>query len=89
MYISDFLHWQMIQYAIEHRAKVYSFGRSTKDGTVYRYKNHWPVVNQPLYEYSQNRTIDIKNHKWLAGLWRNIPYPVAYALGPVLIKHIY
>jgi len=88
-YISDFLHWQMIQYAICQHASVYSFGRSDVKGSVFQYKNHWPVENTPVYEYALNQRINIKNQKWLAGLWRKIPYPVAYYLGPGLVRHIY
>lgn len=88
-YVSDFLHWQMIKYAIKQNAAIYSFGRSDEKGNVFRYKNHWPVKNIPLYEYSLNRRVNLKNHKWLAGLWRNVPLPVAWFLGPLLVKHIY
>ncbi len=88
-YVSDFLHWQMIQYAIQQKASVYSFGRSDVKGSVFQYKSHWPVENMPVYEYAINQRINIKKHKWLAGLWRKIPYPVAYYLGPCLVRHIY
>ncbi|HDO06572.1 MAG TPA: GNAT family N-acetyltransferase [Bacteroidetes bacterium] len=88
-YVSDFLHWQMIQYAIQRKAKIYSFGRSDADGNVFQYKNHWPVKNLPIYEYRLNHSADIKDHKWMAKLWRKIPYPVAYYLGPGLVRHIY
>ena len=88
-YVSDFLHWQMIQYAICRHASVYSFGRSDVNGSVFQYKNHWPAENLPIYEYRLRHSTDIKNHKWLAVLWRNIPLPVTRFLGPLLIKHIY
>jgi hypothetical protein len=88
-YVSDHLHWEMIQYAIQKKAKIYSFGRSNKDGTVYRYKNHWPVVDRPLYEYTINPSFNVKNQKWLSFFWQKLPYLIAYRLGPTLIKHIY
>ncbi len=88
-YVSDFLHLQMIQYAIQQKALVYSFGRSNVNGNVFRYKNHWPVENTPVYEYALNQRINIKNQKWLSSLWQKLPYLIAYRLGPILIKHIY
>jgi len=88
-YVSDFLHWQMIKYAIKQNASVYSFGRSDENGSVFWYKNHWPVENVPLYEYSLNRRVNLKNHKWLSRLWHKIPFSVTCLLGPKLIKHIY
>ncbi len=88
-YVADFLHWQMVKYAMGQKAVVYSFGRSDNEGSVFRYKNHWPAENIPIYEYALNQRFNIKNQKWLAGLWRNIPFPAARFLGPLLVKHIY
>ena len=88
-YVSDFLHEQMIKYAIQQKARVYSMGRSNKNGSVFQYKNHWPVKNIPLYELSFHQIIDVKNYRWLSHLWRKIPYPIACRLGSKLIKHIY
>lgn len=88
-YVSDHLHWEMIQYAIKKKAKIYSFGRSSKGGTVYRYKNHWPVQNVPLFEYSSNRFFSIKDHQWLAKIWKHLPYTFTRLIGPLMIKHIY
>jgi len=88
-YVADFLHWKMIRYAIQRKASIYSFGRSDTNGSVFRYKNHWPVENIPVHEYTINPSFNIKNQKWLAGLWRKMPFPVAYFLGPKLMKHIY
>ncbi len=85
-YVSDFLHWQMILYALSKNAKIYSFGRSTINGSVHRYKSHWPVVDVPIYQTGDN---SIKNQKWLSSVWKRMPYSVVRQLGPVLVKHIY
>ncbi len=87
-YVSDFLHWNMIKYAIEEKSTIYSFGRSTKNGKVYKYKNHWPVQNKSLYEYSPLK-IDIKKLRILSYLWRAMPYRIVNILGPKLINHLY
>ena len=85
-YISDFLHWQMILHAFSKNAKIYSFGRSTTNGSVHQYKRHWPVVDIPIYQMGEN---SIKNQKWLSSAWKIMPYSVTKQLGPVLVKHIY
>lgn len=87
-YISDFLHWNMIDYAIKEKSTIYSFGRSTKNGSVYKYKNHWPVKNKFLYEYSLSK-INIKTLRMLPHLWRVLPYRIVNELGPKLINHLY
>ena len=88
-YVSDFLHWQMIQFAIEHHAKVYSFGRSTPQGGVYQYKNHWPVKNIPVYQYGYGINSHLRNYHWLSTAWKIIPYFIAQPVGPLLVRHIY
>ncbi len=49
IYISDYMHHQMIKRAILQDFSIYSFGRSTKDSSVYRYKQNWNVENQQLF----------------------------------------
>jgi len=88
-YVSDFLHAQMIQYAISKGASVYSFGRSTPNSGVHQYKSHWPVVDIPVYQYEQGIKIQIKNYSWLSGIWKTIPYPLAKIIGPKLVKYLY
>lgn len=93
-YVSDLLHWKMINFCIESennklksRNAVYSFGRSTKDSGVYNYKNHWPVHNYPLYNYSN--IPDLRRNDWMLKIWRLLPEFVTKPLGAKLIKHIY
>ncbi|MBE0649565.1 MAG: peptidoglycan bridge formation glycyltransferase FemA/FemB family protein [Bacteroidales bacterium] len=85
-YISDFLHWNMISYAFSKKAKVYSFGRSTVDSSVHQYKSHWPVLEVPIYQIGG---ANIRNKKWLATAWENMPFLIAKEIGPLLVKHIY
>lgn len=88
-HIADFLHSVMIDGVISRQGKIYSFGRSTADGSVYVYKNHWPVQNYPLFLYNTMNRPTVRNHSWLSGLWKYSPRIVADRLGPVLIRHIY
>ena len=85
-YISDFLHWLMLKYAIEKKASVYSFGRSTSQGSVHKYKSHWPVTDIPIY---QNKKTLIRNQKWLSSVWRKVPYFITKPIGSQLVKHFY
>jgi len=94
-YISDWLHWQMMQYVFSKTEKectncknpVYSFGRSTEFSSVHVYKSHWPVTTESLYLYSDMN--DIKQNKLIKNIWGTLPQCIAGNLGPKLIKHIY
>ena len=95
-YVSDFLHWEMIKYSIDKikdagarfsSEPVYSFGRSTIDSGVYNYKNHWPVENQELYNFTN--MADKSKNKNLLKIWNLLPRFIRVPLGSKLIKHIY
>ncbi|MCF6172148.1 MAG: GNAT family N-acetyltransferase [Bacteroidales bacterium] len=87
--VSDHLHWQMVQFAIENRGSVYSMGRSTGSESVHRYKKHWPVTDKPLFTYELNRAPGLKKYQWLASIWKMFPYHLTLLLGPRLVRHIY
>jgi len=90
-YISDFLHWKMIEfvYSQERISKdvIYSFGRSTSGSGVYKYKNHWPVENHDLYLYTNYP--DIRSKGWLYNIWGILPKFITKPLGASLIRHLY
>ena len=89
-YVSDWLHWQMIQHALEQKSMekiIYSFGRSTEFSSVHQYKTHWPVSIVPLYYYTNLKS------KSQNPLYRKIlkllPHLLTEPISPMLIKHIY
>ncbi len=90
-YVSDFLHWSMIEYIYQsnRNAKdhIYSFGRSTAKSGAHKYKIHWPVKTLPIYEYSNiQRLSSNKQVRKALGL---LPSTVKMSIGKLLIKHIY
>ncbi len=94
-YVSDWLHWQMIQFAVseekQRHGKVahasYSFGRSTESSSVYDYKKHWPVEVIPLFVASNGEAWH--NKAWINRLRKMLPSDVNSFIGKKLIKHIY
>jgi len=96
LYVSDYLHWNLIcscieQYKVDNLDKeaplVYSFGRSTLNSGVFKYKNHWPVKNIPLYLHSNYS--DLREQNWLYRVWGLVPERLRAIVGPILIRHIY
>ncbi len=95
-YVSDCLHWQMIEDFIsennrfspdQNQAMVYSLGRSTLFSSVYQYKSHWPVTDVALYKYTN--ISDLRNKSWILSIWAKLPFVITQPLGSKLIKHIY
>ena len=90
LYISDWLHWQMIQHALKQKPTeriIYSFGRSTEFSSVHQYKTHWPVRVVPLYYYTNLKTV-VQN-PYYRKLMKLLPRLLIKPISPMLIKHIY
>lgn len=88
-YTSYLLHYSMINYCKENNAKTYSFGRCTKDSSVYYFKKHFKAKEIPLYWSSSHKTTSIRKHKWLFFLWKCLPYRLTILLGGLIHKRIY
>ena len=88
-YTSYLLHYSMINFSKEKNAKTYSFGRCTKDSSVYNFKKHFKAKEIPLYWSSSHKTTSIRKHKWLFFLWKCLPYRLTILLGGLIHKRIY
>ncbi|MPL79804.1 hypothetical protein SDC9_25690 [bioreactor metagenome] len=88
-YTSYLLHYSMINYCKENNAKTYSFGRCTKDSSVYNFKKHFKAKEIPLYWSSSHKTTSIRNNKWFFSLWKCLPYRLTILLGGLIHERIY
>jgi len=90
LYTSYCLHWEMIKYSIENNANFYSFGRSTQNSSVLRYKKQWNTENITLYwSYSEKQKYNIRRFHILSALWKKLPLFIANKLGPYFARNIY
>lgn len=90
LYTSYALHWNMIQDAIQSKMKIYSFGRSTKNSGVHKYKNQWGCEDQQIYwNYSHPRNKNLREMKYLSDIWKKLPLWACNLIGPMLAKRIY
>ncbi len=89
-YISSLLHWEMIHYSIRQKCRFYSFGRSTCNSGVHRFKQQWHTQDIPLYwNYSHSPKLNIRKVQMLKTLWKLLPLPIARFIGPFFAKRIY
>lgn len=90
LYTTYLLHWTMMQQAIHENGKVYSMGRSTRDGSVYFYKKQYGTLDQPIYRsYSHPAKVNLRNATILANIWKHLPLLVVKTLGPAFAKWFY
>ena len=88
--VSYSLHWAMISHAIQQKAEIYSFGRSTINSGVHQYKRQWNTTDHILYRnFSHPLTKDIRSYPILSELWRYTPSILTNSIGPKIAKYIY
>jgi len=84
------LYWEMIKYCVQHKYKYFSFGRSTKNSNIHKFKKQWsPEEKQLYFNYSSEPKINIKKLSFLANIWRNLPLFITNRIGPFFAKRIY
>ncbi|MFA7082807.1 MAG: peptidoglycan bridge formation glycyltransferase FemA/FemB family protein [Bacteroidales bacterium] len=88
-YTSYALHHSMIEYSRENNVIIYSFGRSTKECSVYMFKKHFKAQETPLYWSFSHKTKSLRNNKWFFSLWKLLPYHLTTKLGEAIHKRIY
>jgi lipid II:glycine glycyltransferase (peptidoglycan interpeptide bridge formation enzyme) len=90
LYTSYLLHWEMIKFSIENKAEIYSFGRSSQDSNVLKYKQQWKTEDITLYwSYSEDRKVNIRKLGFLSKIWKMLPLNIANMIGPYFAKKIY
>lgn len=89
LYTSYALHSAIIDYCKANNAKTYSFGRSTKESTVYKFKQHWKVEEKQFYWSHSTKFKSIRNNKWFFTLWKHLPYPLTLIIGGLIARRVY
>lgn len=88
-YTSYILHYSMMCFVKQEGGSVYSFGRSTINSSVHKYKRHWKAEEKNLYwSYSQKHK-NIRDKKIFYTLYRKIPYCISSIFAPILSKYVY
>ena len=88
-YVSYALHFAMMSFAKQKQAIYYSFGRSTRNGSVHQYKKHFKGEDIPLYWSYSMKKKNIRDNKLLYWMWSKVPYFLAKRLGAAISRYIY
>jgi hypothetical protein len=93
---NDFKYWELMRRACERGYRVFDYGRSKRGTGSFDFKKNWGFEPTPLhYEYRlfrgegipQNNPSNPK-YKAFIGLWRQLPLPLANALGPYIVRNL-
>lgn len=90
------LYWELIQHAIKAGFTRFDFGRSTKGGGAYKFKQQWGAEEVPLvWEYwTENGhglpELHPQNPRYAlaVALWKRLPLWAANMIGPLIVRSI-
>ncbi|WP_320826529.1 FemAB family XrtA/PEP-CTERM system-associated protein [Reinekea sp.] len=87
---------QILSYSIAQGYGYFDFGRSTQDGSTYRFKKQWGALPVPHYWYYQTsagivlmaHNPDNLKFKPLIAIWKRLPVWLTKLIGPAIVKNI-
>ncbi len=84
------LYWKMIEYCIDQKVRIFSFGRASKDSGSLKFKKQWGSDEiQLVWNYSLPQKIRVEKVKILPKIWRLLPRFVVKIFGPIVTKYVY
>lgn len=94
--VNMLLYWGALSEAIVRGSRVFDFGRSTRDGGTYRFKQQWGATPRQLYwlywvtEGAERPGLRPDNPRYrnAINVWKRLPLPVANRLGPLIVRNL-
>lgn len=89
------MYWHLLERATERRQQVFDFGRSSRDGSTYRFKEQWgaqPAAAAWQYFVRVGKPCDMRpdspRYQRLIRIWQRLPVAVTRWLGPAIVRGI-
>lgn len=90
LYVSYLLHWEMIKTAIEAGCHTYSFGYSTRESGVHRYKQQWGTTDRTIFLNSTGPISDkLSKKQYLRSIIKRLPYSLIKKLDTYIAQRHY
>jgi len=94
--INMLLYWEVLKFAVANHFKQFDFGRSSKGGGTYRFKQQWGANPMQLYWHywlgkaDKPPSLKASNPKYalVINTWKHLPLALANRLGPLIVKNI-
>jgi len=89
------LYWHLLERAVQRQQTVFDFGRSSRDGPTYRFKEQWGAteVEAPWQYCVRKGSIgDMRpenpHYRRLIRLWQRLPVSLTRLIGPRIVRGI-
>ncbi len=93
---NDFMYWEVMRRAGERACTLFDFGRSKLGTGAYDFKKNWGFPAHVLpYQYKLYRAKTLPEvhplnprYRHFIRAWRQLPLPLANALGPLIVRNL-
>jgi FemAB-related protein (PEP-CTERM system-associated) len=89
------MYWRLLQRSVERGQKQFDFGRSTTDGSTFKYKKQWGALPHPAvwqYAVKDGESPDMRpenpRFERAIRLWQKLPVRLTQWLGPPIVRGI-
>jgi CelD/BcsL family acetyltransferase involved in cellulose biosynthesis len=93
------VYWELMESMIRRGARLFNFGRCSRDSGTYRFKMQWGGREEPLWWYqlapgaepgreAATPSPDRPGFGLAVRAWRRLPLSVANRLGPAIVRFI-
>lgn len=89
------MYWRLLERSVHRKQGVFDFGRSTTEGSTFRFKKQWGAVPHPaVWQYHVREGSvgemrpDNPRYQRVIRLWQKLPVRLTRLLGPVIVRGI-
>jgi len=92
------VYWELMAHVIARGARIFNFGRCTRDSGTYKFKMQWGGREEQLWWYQQSRagvaaegatpSQETGVFALASRAWKKLPVPVTTRLGPAIVRFI-
>lgn len=89
------MYWHLLERAIERRQQIFDFGRSSRDGSTYRFKEQWgaqPAAAAWQHFVRMGAPSDMRpdspRYQRMIKIWQRLPVALTRWLGPAIVRGI-
>jgi FemAB-related protein (PEP-CTERM system-associated) len=89
------MYWNLLERSVGRGQRVFDFGRSTTDGSTFKFKKQWGAVPHPaVWQYAvkdgaaSEMRPDNPRFERAIRVWQRLPVRLTQCLGPVIVRGI-
>lgn len=93
--VNMLMYWKLLERAVGREQRVFDFGRSTLDGSTFRFKKQWGAAPHPAaWQYATKDGAETEmrpdhpRYQRAIRLWQRLPVGLTRALGPAIVRGI-